>query len=252
MSTFDARAIVIHEISAGESDKRITLLAKEKGKISVYGRGAKRASSKILSVSQLFSYADYVLYDGGNFASITSGSLIDSFYELRNDYDKLCVGNYILELVNKVVPLSVPVDDVMYLVLCSLTALKKNAAVPPKLICASFELKFMQLGGYSPVIETDCCNCEGAIDKAYFYEDGLICENCATVLSAGRIADSKSQKPIYAPPGVIKAMDYIEKSEIKNLFSFTLSDECIEILDEIAKGFVCRHVDVVVKSRSFV
>ena len=250
MSTFDARAIVIHEVSAGESDKRITLLAKEKGKISAYGRGAKKTSSKILSVCQLFAYGDYVLYDGGNFASITSGSLIDSFYDLRNDYDKLCVGNYILELVNKVVPLGVPCDDVMFLVLCSLAALKSSKA-PPKLVCNAFELKFMQLGGYSPAAQ-ECGNCERDIETAYFYEDGLVCENCANVLSAQSRTDPKIQKPIHTPSGVVKAINYIDQSEIKNLFLFTLSDECLMILDEIAKAFVCRHIDVVVKSRSFV
>ena len=250
MSTFDARAIVIHEVSAGESDKRITLLAKEKGKISAYGRGAKKVSSKILSVCQLFSYADYVLYDGGSFASITSGSLIDSFYDLRNDYDKLCVGNYILELVNKAVPLGVPCDDVMFLVLCSLMALK-NSKAPPKLVCTAFELKFMQLGGYSPTTH-ECCNCENEIDNAYFYEDGLACKNCASFLYSQSRTNPKIQKPIQAPPGVVKAINYIEQSEIKNLFSFKLSDECLSSLDEIAKVFVCRHVDIVVKSRSFI
>ncbi|MCL2874194.1 MAG: DNA repair protein RecO [Defluviitaleaceae bacterium] len=248
MSTLDARAIVISETAAGENDKRITLLTKGRGKISVYGRGAKKASSKILPVCQLFSYADYVLYDGGNFASITSGSLIDSFYELRNDYDKLCVGNYILELVNKVVPLGTPCDDVMFLILCALTALKKSKA-PPKLICVAFEIKFMQLGGYSPTME-GCTNCEGDLGNAYFYEDGLICESCAKVLSANQFP--KAQKPIYAPPGVIKAIKYIEQSEVKRLFDFVITEECLISLDEIAKQFVCRHVDVVVKSRSFV
>jgi len=246
MSTFDARGIVINEESAGENDKRLTLLVKGKGKISAYARGAKKASSKILPVCQLFSYADYILYDGGKFSSITSGHLIDSFYNLRNDYDALCVGNYILEIVNKVVPQGTPCDDVMYLVLCTLTALKKSK-FPPKLVCAAFELKFMQLGGYSPVME-GCRSCEGRIEEAYFYEDGLVCESCAAILSLRAV----TQKPIKTPTGVIKAVSYIEKAEIKNLFNFTLSDDYLSVFNEITKNFTCRHADVVVKSRSFV
>ena len=59
------------------------------GKISCMAKGAKKNNSPLLSSSQFLVYSEFLLYKGTNFYHINSAEMIESFYTLRIDYDKL-------------------------------------------------------------------------------------------------------------------------------------------------------------------
>ena len=88
MGTEKLRGIVLREQAKGESNKQIVLLAQGVGRVLLSARGARRAKSKLLAATQLFCYADFVVYEGRGFYSVTQAELKKSFYGLRLYMDK--------------------------------------------------------------------------------------------------------------------------------------------------------------------
>ena len=175
MKTIKLRALVIKEYSIAESDKRLVLLGKGYGKIIVYARGARKPNSKFLATSQLFSYADYVLAQGSNFYSITQSSLIENFYNIRNDLDRLYVACNIVDICESTVLENVPCDDLLLLTLKSLKSLTKNT--PPDFVKAVYLFRFFLYYGIQPTLEY-CAVCGGYIQSPkYFCCDGVLCDN---------------------------------------------------------------------------
>ena len=157
--TFTVRGLIIREQPVGESDKYLTIFTKERGKLSVRARGAKNAKSKLL-VAQQFAYCDFVLYQGGTnaagFLSLTQVDLIESFYDLRLDYDRLMTAYDVVKIVDRY--MAGALEDVteahessaiLFTLLKTLQALSKTY-MTPKLVHSVFCLKFLQVVGLAP------------------------------------------------------------------------------------------------------
>ena len=101
MQTIKARGLVLREYEAGESDKRLLLLCKEHGRMMIYARGARKPKSKFMAAAQLFTYADYVITVGRGFHALAQAQVIESFYGLRTDYDRLTAAHLLAEVCEK-------------------------------------------------------------------------------------------------------------------------------------------------------
>ena len=95
MKLIKTTGIVIKEIDFKDNDKIITILTKDLGKISAMVKGAKRTNSPYLASSQYLVYSEFVLFQGKTFYHVNSTTVIDTFYDLRVDYDKL---NYAFDM----------------------------------------------------------------------------------------------------------------------------------------------------------
>lgn len=54
--------IVIRTVDYGETNKIITLYTRTHGKVSLMARGAKKTKSRFSSMSQVFSYGEYIFF----------------------------------------------------------------------------------------------------------------------------------------------------------------------------------------------
>ena len=240
MKPFKARGIVLRENPAGESDKYVDLLLKGIGKISVSARGARKSTSKFLAGTQAFTYADFVIYDGGKFFTMSQIDIIDGFYGLRSDYDKLCYGNYFLELYCKVIIPGEECDDMLLLLIKTLSALR-SGKVRPELSARVFELKFLKFNGYFPELKI-CAVCAGPLkEDVFFFSDGCICHACA----------EKYSDSFRASPGFIQALNYIECADYTNMFSFEAGQGTLERLKRAFEVIFNAHINVKIKSREF-
>ncbi len=217
MSTFKARGIVLLEKASGESDKTITVLFKEYGKLRLSSRGARKPKSKFLSGTQLFAYSDFVIYKGNGFYSTAQIDLIESFYEVTSNFEKMCFGTYFLELVEKTTLEGMAVDNILLLLLKTLKALS-GELLEPKVIARAFELKLLDCCGLAPQTDVCCgCGCE-VVGKALFSPQGTICRLCLS--QSPNLAAYEISNP------TLHTMEYILNSDLKTLFRFKIS-ECV-------------------------
>lgn len=229
MSTTKARAIVIKEKSIGESNKSLTLFAKDIGKITVTARGAKKQKSKFLHGAQAFCYCDFVLYRGGGFLSVNQIDLIRNFAADYDDIFKLSYGAYFLELIDRTVMFEQEANDIMLLLLKALQRLEKSSN--PKKISAAFQIKLFDMLGFTPDT-THCAVCGREIPNGCLYFSRInqfVCDYC---VDATAFQTSES---------VTEPIRYVcAQQSLSRIFLFRLNprvlDELHRILESIAQS----------------
>ena len=102
MRSVKTSGIVIAENNLGDSDKILTILTPNLGKISCVAKGARRPKSALLAGTQMFCFGEYLVYKGSQTYHINSVEPIEVFYNLRIDLDKLKYAVHINKIVQDV------------------------------------------------------------------------------------------------------------------------------------------------------
>ncbi len=145
--------MVIKTMPIGEYDRRITLITKERGKVSAFVKGARHQSRGLLGNTLPFVYGIFRFYEGRNSLSLCSAEIIKYFDEVKADIQRTCYGSYFLELADYYGREYLPEQDALKLLYVALLALTK-ASIPYKLTRRIFELRIMAINGeYDPMPE---------------------------------------------------------------------------------------------------
>lgn len=243
METFKARGIIIKEMPVGESDKIVTILCKEIGKMSVFSRGARKPKSKLLAGTQLFSYSDFIIRRKGEYLYVDQIDLIENFYSICQDFDKMCYGSYFCEILNKVILENESCDNILHLMLKSLTVLKKGT-IRAELVARIFELKLLDYEGYRPEIR-NCISCDSAISVGFFTAEGVACKACYE----GQKVVAKS---LLVSETTLYTMEYIFLADIKSLFAFEVSDIVLVELKKVSRIYMMYNYEYNFKSLELV
>lgn len=177
-----AKGIVLNEIRFQETSKILNIYTLELGKINIMAKGAYRPKSKIIAQTQPFSYCEYEIHKGRSWYYINEASIINSFYNIREQIERLIYGFFILELVNKSVPEEEVNENLFYLLEKTLIVLSEMNEGFLKFLIA-FELKFISFLGYRPSL-ISCSNCNSKdikLAKFSISNGGVICQNCLDI-----------------------------------------------------------------------
>lgn len=237
MSSFKGRGIVLKQTNVGDSDKIVTLLLKDIGKVSVFARGARRQKSEYLASTEFFTYADFVITKSKKYFSFSEIDIIESFYSIRTNYENLCYGYYFLEIINKVVLEDMPCNDILLLLIKTLQVLtKENTNI--KLVESIFNIKFLQYNGYYQKV--DFCSCCGLEldDKSFSTCDGIVCSKCKP----------KYQNSTFISSDSIFTINYIITSDISLLYNFKVDNKVINELNTISRFLIKEHLSLNLKS----
>lgn len=141
------------------------------------------------------------------------------------------------ELTDKTVYEGENCDEILDLLLNAFKSIEKGK-IELKLIRVIFEFKFLQLCGFTPA--TNGCNeCGGAGIRLYFGEYGLTCGKCG------------NDKKVKISETALYALRFILEKGVKEVFSFTLSDEVLRELFKASSVFMGAHSDAYIKSADF-
>ena len=219
MRLIKVKGIVIREVAYKDNDKIITILTDSIGKVSVIAKGAKKTNSPFLASSQYLVYSEFILYQNTGYFYLNSASVINTFYNLRIDFDKLQVIFEMTKILNKVTDENQDCEKILKLFLNTIYILDKyNKDI--KLVVNTFKIKLFALLGFAPR-QDKCANCSKPLledlDEFVYYDyidNKFVCENCKdTVDSKRRIRISKA---------TYNAIFYVIRSDIKKIFSFEL------------------------------
>lgn len=149
MKLFKTKGIVIKETNYSDNDKILTVLTEDLGKISCMAKGARKTNNHLLASSQFLVYSEFVLYKGSNFYHINSAEVINTFYNLKTDYDKLEDAFFFSKILFTLTYENEENDGILSLFLNTLYILE-NKAFDLKLLKAIFQLKLLSLLGMAP------------------------------------------------------------------------------------------------------
>ena len=195
------------------------------GKISCVAKGARRPKSALLAGTQMFCFAEYLMYKGTNTYHINSVEPIEVFYNIRTDLDKLKYAVHINKIIQDVTHENQNCFSILQLLLNTLYVISetdKNL----DLVLSIFKMRLASIIGFRPKIE-ECINCDEKENLQYFSlkDNGLKCKICG----------KQDKSAISITKSTLNAIKYTITAPPKKLFSFEIKDESLEEFKIIAK-----------------
>jgi DNA repair protein recO len=157
--TVEVLGMVIKTMNIGEYDRRITILTKDKGKLSAFVRGARRPNNHFTGTTNLFCFGTFVLYEGRDSYNLQSANISKYFSEISSDMENTCYASYFLEIADYYSKEHLREPELLKLVYAALLALNKDG-MDNKLVRRVFELRAMVIGGeYDSVLSEASDDC---------------------------------------------------------------------------------------------
>jgi DNA repair protein RecO (recombination protein O) len=175
-------AFVLHARSYGESDRIVTLLTEEHGKVSGIAKGAKNSRHRFGGTLEPFLLIRAVFRQrsASDLVFLLRCELVRALRTFTRDLDRFAAGSYLLELVDRMVLGRESGRDVYRLVHDGLSLLDDGASCDPLL--RAFELHLLAASGYAPALDR-CVACGLTADgsRALYLSaerGGLVCRPC--------------------------------------------------------------------------
>ena len=181
MRQTERTAIVLRYANYRDNDRMLTLFSPTQGRIEALARGCRKPRSPILNASELFALGDFELYQKGAHLTVTNAALIETFYPLRSDFDRLAVGTYLLNVTENLIQPGVPAQELFMLLLHTLSRLTFTTQ-PWRPLVAGFLLHLCACEGFKPRLH-HCVHCQRRLDEGestWFDQmaGGLVCRDC--------------------------------------------------------------------------
>lgn len=226
--------IVLNEIRYKETSKILNIYTEKLGKITVMAQGAFRPKSSLIANTQPFALNEYNFRKGRNFYYITNADVIDSYYSIREDMERMIYGFYMLELIEKSTPNEEENDKLFLLLKKGLKILSKLEKDYLKFITA-YEIKFISFLGYRPYIH-NCVNCNKELNTKIKFSNihgGLLCEDCFSVDISSRAVDYQ----------FVKGLNELIYSSFDSLNDISISNKTLNIIHEVLLDYILLNIE---------
>ena len=226
------KALVLRGVDYKETDKILTLLTQDQGKLTASARGCRKKGSAIAAGCQLLAWSEMVLYDYQGRWAVKETSTERLFQGVRNDIGRLALGCYFAEVSELLAVEGEENPELLSLILNSLHALDKLPEKPLPLVKAAFEWKAMALAGYEPLIDgCAVCGAHPSENPRFHLREGVLhCAKCR-----GEVGEGISM-PLSLP--ALAALEHIVHGDPKRLFSFRLEGEPLKELADAAEAYL--------------
>jgi len=244
MTTYAVEGIVLRQRDSGESDRLITLLTKEKGKIVAIARGLRKPQSKLKGFLELFRYNYFQLAVGKNFDIVTSAETIEIFDDFSTDLTKLGLAAYFTEMTDRLVGEKEPVPGIFALLLGVLRALKRKFS-DLSLLRSYFLLRLATLLGFQPELYQSILSGERltAKEKLFF-----------SAHRGGLLTASEAQKEPSAfavSPKTVKALRLLTESDPELILKLKMDAKTRNELKRVAQETSLLFLEEPLKSEKF-
>lgn len=215
----------------GDYDRRITILTKERGKIAVFAKGARRPGSAFLAYTQVCVFGEFMLYQGRSSYNLSDASIKNYFSELREDIEKVYYGMYFCEVADYLSREGNDERELLKLIYTSLRALTVNN-IPNELVRAVFEIKATYINGEGPLLG-ECVNCHDKVEQQKSFsvlKGGCVCEKCKAEMSVFEYTELNKSSWY--------TLWHIASTPPEKLYTFVVSDEVLEELAILGESYL--------------
>ena len=229
-------ALVLREVNYKESDKILTLLTEQEGKLTVSARGCRKKDSPISAACQLLAWAEFTLYEYNGLWSVKETASERLFDGARTDLEKLALASYFVEVTEALAEEGQPEPGLLAVTLNCLHALDR-LNVPPTQVKAAFEWRSMALAGYEPQIEQcGVCGRPEPKDPCIHLGEGMVhCATCRDSLGEG------VSMPLTTAG--LAALRHITWGPRKRLLAFRLDGEGLRRLSQASEAYLMTRLE---------
>ncbi|MBQ8987172.1 MAG: DNA repair protein RecO [Lachnospiraceae bacterium] len=148
-SNYEVTGMVLSSVPAGEYDRRVEILTRERGRISGFATGARRPGSPVMAAAQPFVFGTFVISEGRTSNKIREARVDNFFAGLRKDVSGSLYGTYFMEVLQYVTRENNDETALLMLAYQTLRALESDA-FDNRLVRAVFEIKTIMIEGEYP------------------------------------------------------------------------------------------------------
>lgn len=226
--------LVLREVAYRDSDKMLTILSQDLGKISASCRGARSRQSSMRAGTQLLTYSNFTLFENRGRYTINAAEPVEMFTGLRKDILLLSLGAYFAEVLEVISEEEVPTTGLLTTGLNCLYALSVKKK-PQLLIKATFELRMMMFAGYTPdVLECPVCGNEEPSEPVFQIQSGRAgCSAC--------LGEERDAMPLCSQS--LSALRYILLAEPKKILSYSLDEKPLTLLANVTERYLISRLE---------
>ena len=242
--------LILRTTSIGESDRLLTVLTAEEGRISIMAKGARSMKSRLLSVCYLYNYVNLEYYEKNGRRWLSGGSVNDSFFGLASDLEGTALASYLCEIASEITGEGVPAPEILRMTLNSLYTIQKKQK-PRDQIKAVYELFAAAVSGFEPDL-SGCGICGGEPEGGVWLDvmnGRILCEKCLRARSGGRVQeelDEYSARNILLPldSSALASMRYVLSAPPSRIFAFSLGEgESMALLCRATEIYLQSHLE---------
>ena len=169
--------IVIKAKAYGESNKIVTLMTEEAGKVACMARGAKKPTSRLAGITQPFMHGSFLVQRTTGMGTLQQGEHYSAMRTLQTDIVATAYASYIVELIDKLVEEGKPEPFAFQVLKQALLAIEEGH--DPEAIALFVDWKMLPFAGVQPILHA-CAGC-GAVEGEFafsFSHGGFLCHSC--------------------------------------------------------------------------
>jgi len=239
MAIVKDKAFALRSYDFQETSRIVSLYTNTRGKIRGLCKGIRAGKKNFTTMFDIGTLNEVVFYESHNELWLISyGDLINAdagrFY---GDMEKHAMLHYIMELVDRIMPLHVPASEVFSLIERTISCMQER---PAAYMVYIFQAKLLEISGFRPSLHV-CVRCGTAIRAGAFFSmrmGGLLCDRC-------RRADLEART---VSADVITSLQYIQHHDLNMALrlkpSLYAQREMCRLLDE----FLGYHVNARMRS----
>ena len=225
--------LVLREVEYKDADKLLTVLTRDRGKLTVRARGVRSRSSRLKSGCQLLAYSEFTLFENRNSLVVDEAVAQELFLPLRQDIERLALASYFAQVAEVLSREEDQDEALLSLTLNALAALSRPGPDSRK-IKAAFEFRAACIAGYTPMLE-GCVSC-GSENPGRFHVSGgfLSCAACPG-------DDTGLRLPLST--GSLAALRYLASCPPKRVFAFQIGESAQKELSDIAETYLLTQLE---------
>lgn len=245
MGLHNTKALVLRSINLSETDKLTTFLTEKYGKIKCVAKSARKTKSRFGAALEPMSFVHMIYFGKENqdLYRLNHCDIIQSFWEIREDFEKVYTGIYFNELIDILVPERERNPEIFRFLLDSFNSLSEEPDT--ETLCRLFELRIMALSGYAPRLN-QCIVCQQTPDTeciGYSYNrSGVICESCSGQVRPG----------VTMRAGTWSYLKKLSSLDIKQTRRLKIPKNLECEIETVTHRMVCSHLGREPKSYSFI
>lgn len=243
MAIIQTQGIVLKAYDLRETSKIAVFFTRDHGKVSGVLKGIRKDPRKFGSSLERFSVNDIVYYQYRNseLHLISQCDMRAFFYPIRQDFKKSMAASYALELVQLMMPVEMPNQQIYFLMVRFLEDLQTAQDID--MLVRFFQIKVLLFSGFRPHLDV-CVHCKKKVYGESFFsmkEGGLICRRC-----------QQGDRTLHMiSPGTVATILHVERSLWEACRKIRLIKTTRDELKYILNNFLVFHLGKKVKSAKY-
>ena len=235
-------AIVLKRRDMGEADRLLTVLTRDRGKLTLLAKGVRRVASRKAGHIEPFTEVDILIVVGRTFHLVTQAETTTAHRRLREDLWLSAWAYYIAELVDVFTQDDDP-HELLFDLLAE-TLQRLETADDPALVARYFELHLLGFVGYQPQLFR-CLECgELLMPQVNFFslESGGAFARRMGVNRPGTAA---------LPLPELKVLRFLQSRPWEQVAQLTLSPVVADHVETLLAQFIAHQLEHNVRSATF-